>query len=190
MPSFSQSSRAVCAFETAICLFNQYGFNNIGVDRIIETSQIAKASFYKYFQSKEQLIEICLSDQRKALKKEVCWVINTHKNLSVHEKLTRIFDLHANLDGSYHLLFKAIFEIEKRYPDAYQIVVEYRSWLIEEVYKLLLVGHENVSKVDAQMFLFVVDGAMVQLLSGHKVDKGKLLEGWLVGWGVLLFKAD
>ncbi|ENW93256.1 TetR/AcrR family transcriptional regulator [Acinetobacter dispersus] len=184
MPSFSQSSRAVCAFETAICLFNQYGFNNIGVDRIIETSQIAKASFYKYFQSKEQLIEICLSDQRKALKKEVHWVINTHKNLSVHEKLTRIFDLHANLDGSYHLLFKAIFEIEKRYPDAYQIVVEYRNWLIEEVYKLLLVDHVNASEVDAQMFLFVVDGVMVLLLGGSGVDDPEqLIEGFLVGVG-------
>ena len=46
---------------------------------------------------------------------------------------------------------------------------------------LIVVNHRKAAKADAQMFLFVVDGAMVQLLSGNKVDKGKLLEGWLVG---------
>lgn len=67
-----------------------------------------------------------------------------------------VFSLYADLYGYYHLIFKVIFEIKIRYPDAYAIVLEYRSWLIEEVYQLLLVAHANASKVDAEMFLFVV----------------------------------
>lgn len=77
---------------------------------------------------------------------------------------------------------KAIFEIKSRYPDAYAIVLEYRSWLVEEVYQLLLVAHANASKVDAEMFLFVMDGAVVELLGGNEVGKGRLLGRLLVGW--------
>ncbi|RPE27554.1 TetR family transcriptional regulator [Acinetobacter sp. BIGb0102] len=180
MPHLHLSSRALKVLDTSRQLFNQDGFHNVGVDRIIESSNIAKGTFYKYFQSKEQLVEICLAFQRNLLKEEVRSLIHTHKRLSVDEKLERIFFLHADLDGLYHLLFKAIFEIKIRYPDAYAIVLEYRSWLVEEVYQLLLVAHANASKVDAEMFLFVVDGAVVQLLGGCGVDKGEWLKGWLV----------
>ena len=93
-----------------------------------------------------------------ALKEEVFSIIYRKKRLTLHEKLKRIFFLHANLDGFYHLPFKAIFEIEKRYPNAYQTVVKYRNWLIIEIYKLLLTTHTHASKKDAHMFLFVVDG--------------------------------
>ena len=168
MPHLHLSSRALKVLDISRQLFNQDGFHNVGVDRIIETSNIAKATFYKYFQSKEQLVEFCLGFQRNILKEEVRSLTHINKRLSVDEKLERIFHLHVDLDGHYHLLFKAIFEIKIRYPDAYAIVVEYRDWLVEEVYQLLLVAHANASKVDAEMFLFVVDGAVVQLLGGNK----------------------
>lgn len=104
--------------------------------------------------------------------------------MNVHQKLKLIYALHANLEGLYHLLFKAIFEIEKRYPKAYQTVVNYRKWLVGEIYKLLLTTSTYASKKDAHMFLFVVDGAMVLLLGGSNVDDPeRLIEGFLVGMG-------
>ncbi|KYQ84335.1 hypothetical protein AWW72_10085 [Acinetobacter sp. NRRL B-65365] len=59
-------------------------------------------------------------------------------------------------------------------------MLEYRNWLVEEVNQPLLVANLNASKVDAEMFLFVVDGAVVELLGGCGVDKGEWLKGWLV----------
>jgi len=38
---------------------------------------------------------------------------------------------------------------------------------------LLLTTNENALKQDAHMFLFVIDGAMVQLLDPNKPDKQK-----------------
>lgn len=60
-------------------------------------------------------------------------------------------------------------------------MIEYRNWLIDEIYQLLLTSDMNASKEDAQMFLFVIDGAMVQLLGGNEVDKGRFVEGFWVG---------
>ncbi|MCU4580931.1 TetR/AcrR family transcriptional regulator [Acinetobacter gyllenbergii] len=183
MPPFALTYRALKVLDTSQALFSQDGFHQVGVDLIIDASQIAKGTFYKYFHSKEHLVEMTLSLQRTALKKEVRSILYANKNLSGRERLKRIFFLHADLEGMYHLLFRAVFEIKARYPNAYEMVVEYRNWLIREIYMLLARTDIHAAKADAQMFLFVVDGAMVQLLSGHKVDKGKLLDGWLVGWG-------
>ncbi|KCX61016.1 bacterial regulatory domain protein [Acinetobacter pittii] len=95
----------------------------------------------------------------------------------VLDKLKQIYFLHADLNGFYHLPFKAIFEIEKLYPVAYKVVIDYRNWLVSEIYKVLLTLKSTASLQDAYMFLFVIDGAMVQLLSANKIDeRDKLLE--------------
>jgi AcrR family transcriptional regulator len=82
MPHLHLSSRALKVLDTSRQLFNQDGFHNVGVDRIIESSNIAKGTFYKYFQSKEQLVEICLAFQRNLLKEEV-------RSLIIHTSVFR-----------------------------------------------------------------------------------------------------
>jgi AcrR family transcriptional regulator len=41
--------------ETAFILFHQHGYNSTGINQIIADSNVAKASFYKHFTSKEDL---------------------------------------------------------------------------------------------------------------------------------------
>jgi hypothetical protein len=124
-----------------------------------------------------------LTFQKDGLKHEVISIIYVQKELTVIEKLRKIYFLHANLDGLYHLPFKAIFEIAKTHPKAYQVVIEYRNWLINEIYNLLLTINPNALKQDAHMFLFVIDGAMVQLLDVNSVDdRERLLDYFLAGF--------
>ncbi|MNM83444.1 transcriptional regulator BetI [compost metagenome] len=184
MPTLETSSKKLQVIHTAIDLFNRYGFHNTGVDLIAKESKIPKATFYNYFHSKERLIEMSLTFQKDALKQEVISIIYVQKDLTLVEKLRKIYFLHADLEGLYHLPFKAIFEIAKTHPKAYQVVIDYRNWLINEIYNLLLTTNANASKQDAHMFLFVIDGAMVQLLDPKKPDERKrLLEYFLVRLG-------
>jgi len=181
MPHSDLSFRALSVLHSARYLFNKYGFHNVGVDRIIEAAKIPKATFYNYFHSKERLIEMSLTFQKDGLKHEVISIIYVQKDLTVIEKLRKIYFLHADLEGLYHLPFKAIFEIAKTHPKAYQVVIDYRNWLISEIYKLLLTASADASKPDAHMFLFVIDGAMVQLLDPNKTDdRERLLDYFLV----------
>ena len=53
--------------ETALNLFNRHNYSSVGVDRIISESGVAKMTFYKYFPSKESLIEECLSRRNKSI---------------------------------------------------------------------------------------------------------------------------
>jgi len=176
MPNLESSFRALQVLHAAKDLFNQHGFY-IGIDRIISEAKIPKATFYNYFHSKEKLVEMSLTFQKDALKDEVFSIIHSYQELMVFDKLKKIYFLHANLNGFYRLPFKAIFEIEKLYPAAYKLVIDYRNWFINEIYKLLLTVKVTATVEDAYMFLFVIDGAMVQLLSANKIDeRDKLLE--------------
>ena len=163
--------RALSVLHSARYLFNNYGFHKVGVDRIIEAAKLPKATFYNYFHSKERLIEMSLTFQKDGLKEEVLSIIYVQKDLTVIEKLRKIYFLHADLEGLYHLPFKAIFEIEKIYPAAYKLVIDYRKWLIDEIHKLLLTVKPTSTVADAHMFLFVIDGAMVQLLGTNNTDE-------------------
>lgn len=51
--------------ETASQLFYQDGFRAVGVDRAIEKSSVAKATFYKHFRSKEALIVAYLEGRNR-----------------------------------------------------------------------------------------------------------------------------
>jgi len=175
MPHKDLTFPALSVLHTARYLFNKYGFQKVGVDRIIESAKIPKGTFYNYFHSKERLIEMSLTFQKDGLKQEVLSIIYVQKDLDLIEKLRKIYFLHADLEGLYHLPFKAIFEIEKLYPKAYQVVAEYRNWLINEIYRLLITANTEASKEDAYLFLFVVDGAMVQLLGENRVDDRDML---------------
>ncbi|MDC5187698.1 TetR/AcrR family transcriptional regulator [Acinetobacter baumannii] len=180
MPNLEASFRALRVLHTAKDLFNQYGFHKVGIDRIIAESKVTKATFYNHFHSKERLIEMCLTFQKDGLKEEVFSIIHSYRELMVFDKLRKIFYLHANLEGLYRLPFKAIFEIEKFYPTAYKVVVDYRNWLVTQIHGLLLTVKPTALMEDAHMFLFVIDGAMVQLLSANSVDeRDKLLDYFL-----------
>ncbi|MBP2602795.1 TetR/AcrR family transcriptional regulator [Acinetobacter calcoaceticus] len=181
MKNLESSFRALRVLHAAKDLFNQDGFHKVGVDRIIAEAKIPKATFYNDFHSKERLIEMCLTFQKDALEVKVFSILNSYKEQMVLDKLKQIYLLHADLNGFYHLPFKAIFEIKKLYPKAYSVVIEYRTWLINEIYKLLLTVKTTASMKDAHMFLFVIDGAMVQLLSKNSVDeRDKLLNYFLI----------
>ena len=52
--------------ETALSLFNRYGFHATGVDRIVAVAKVAKKTLYAHFPSKEDLILAALSRKRSA----------------------------------------------------------------------------------------------------------------------------
>jgi len=183
MSNSGQSLRKLNILHTSSYLFNKYGFHNIGIDRITESARVSKSTFYFNFQSKEKLIEMCLIFQKDELKDKVFSIVHSCCELKVIDNLKKIFFLHVDLEGFYHLQFKAIFEIEKLYPTAYKVVSDYRNWLIKEIYKLLLMLKFTATVEDAYIFLFVIDGAMMQLLESNKtLEKEEWLDCFLAGF--------
>jgi len=100
------------------------------------------------------------------------------------DKLKTLYLLHTDLEGLYYLLFKAIFETKLTYPKAYQIAVRYRTWLLNEIYSQLIKLKTDVSFQDAKLFLYMIEGVIIQLLSSDKTgEREMILECFLNGLG-------
>ncbi|WP_375586747.1 TetR/AcrR family transcriptional regulator [Acinetobacter baumannii] len=181
MPNLVLPTRALYVVNKAIDLFHHRGFHLIGVDRIVKESEITKATFYNYFHSKERLIEICLMVQKEKLQEQVVAMVEYDLNTLVIDKLKKLYFLHTDLEGPYYLLFKAVFEIKNSYPNAYQSAVRYRTWLKNEIYSQLRTLKTDVSFTDAKLFLYMVEGTIIQLLSSGGVDERERLLDYFLG---------
>jgi AcrR family transcriptional regulator len=177
-------TRAIQVINTSIYLFHHFGFHTVGVDRIVKECGIPKATFYNYCHSKEWFIEICLIVQEERLKEKVVLIAEYDQDLSVKEKLKKLYLLHTDLEGLYYLLFKAIFETKLTYPKAYQVAIKYRTWLINEIYSQLRALKTDATFQDAKLFLYMIEGAIIQLLSSDGADdQEKVLDCFLRSLG-------
>jgi len=183
MPPLVLPTRALKVVNKSIELFHYNGFHLVGIDRIVKESEIPKATFYNYFHSKERFIEICLIVQKERLKEKVVSVVEYDRDTNASDKLKKLYLLHADLDGLYYLLFKAIFEIKLTHPKAYQTAVRYRTWLTNEIYSQLRALNADVSFTDAKLFLYMIEGAIIQRLSLSEVDE-RVVEVFLRGMSV------
>ncbi|ENZ1198031.1 TetR/AcrR family transcriptional regulator [Acinetobacter baumannii] len=180
MPNLVLPTRTLYVVNKAIDLFHHRGFHLIGVDRIVKESEITKATFYNYFYSKERLIEICLMVQKEKLQEQVVAMVEYDLNTAAIDKLKKLYYLHTDLEGPYYLLFKAIFEIKNSYPNAYQSAMRYRTWLKNEIYSQLRVLNADASFTDAKLFVYMVEGTIIQLLSSDgAIEREKMLDCFL-----------
>ncbi|MDP4148666.1 MAG: TetR/AcrR family transcriptional regulator [Bacteroidota bacterium] len=76
--------------ETASRLFYTQGYNNTGINQLIKEAKVAKASFYEYFPSKEDL----LVEYLKAAAEQTNRLLKTavEKAATPREKVLAVFD--------------------------------------------------------------------------------------------------
>ncbi len=175
MPNLVISPRAIQVVNKSIDLFHHHGFHTVGIDRIVKESQIPKATFYHYFHSKERFIEICMIVQKERLKEKVVSMVEYTSQTSVMDKLKKLYVLHTDLEGFYYLLFKAIFETKLTYPKAYITAMRYRTWLLNEIYSQLIKLKKDASFQDAKLFLYMIEGTIIQLLSSGQVGDREMI---------------
>ncbi|WGM23374.1 TetR/AcrR family transcriptional regulator [Acinetobacter pittii] len=180
MPKLVLSSRAIHVINKSIDLFHHRGFHTVGVDRIVKECKITKATFYNFFHSKERFIEICLIVQKERLKERVVSIVEYAQDTSATDKLKQLYFLHTDVEGMYYLLFKAMFETKLSYPKAYITAVRYRTWLLNEIYSQLIKLKTDATFQDAKLFLYMIEGAIIQLLSSDgAIEREKMLDCFL-----------
>ncbi|ARG17413.1 TPA: TetR/AcrR family transcriptional regulator [Acinetobacter nosocomialis] len=181
MPNLVLSTRALEVVKKGINLFHHGGFHMVGVDKIVKETEVNKMTFYNYFHSKERFIEICLIVQKERLQDQVVAMVEYDLGTAAIDKLKKLYYLHTDLEGPYYLLFKAIFETKNNYPNAYQTAVRYRTWLTNEIYSQLRMLNADASFTDAKLFVYMVEGTIIQLLSSDgTIEREKMLERFLL----------
>lgn len=146
---------------TASRLFYSEGIHSVGVDRIVDEAAVTRATFYRHFPGKEDLVEAYLRAQDAAVRAAL-------DEARDEDPADLLRHLAAGMGGQ---ICRAGFRgcpfinAAAEYPDAthpvHAAVVEHRAWL-EGVARRALAGTGHPDPAGAaRTFMMLRDGAMV-----------------------------
>ncbi|TDC74029.1 TetR family transcriptional regulator [Actinomadura sp. 7K507] len=148
--------------QAAEDLFYAEGIRAVGVERLLERSGVGRASFYRHFASKDDLVTAVLRERdekwRQALAEDVA---------SRGDDPLALFDaLEASFDDDYRgcSFINAMAEIADTDHAVYRLAEEHKRAVTDYVGELLAkAGHAEHADLAAQ-FVLLLDGAIVTAL--------------------------
>lgn len=149
--------------NTAFRLFYEFGFNYVGVDRIILESNVAKMTFYKYFPAKVRLYEACLNREFNEIQTGILNSINALDEGNHVEKIKSLFAwfytrTHTpNYNGMLYQKAKA----ELTNPSCLDIIDNYYNWLDQLILELFSKAKVSQPNSKTKIAIAFIDG-MVQ----------------------------
>ena len=162
--------------RTASALFYTEGIHAVGVDRIVAQAQVTRATFYRHFPGKEELVLAYLRAQDDALRAQL--------GADPRDAAEASTLLHAAVDAMGGEICRTGFRgcpfinAAAEYPDAdhpvHVLVVAHRAWF-ESVARRALErsGHPRAREA-AHTFMMLRDGAMV---AGYLDDARRAADG-------------
>lgn len=157
------SAKRDSIITTAMRLFNQYGFTNIGIDRIIDESGVAKMTFYKHFPSKNQLIRQCLIERDRFIREQANQRLLL-ANTDVHSQIRALFDWYQDWfmqkDFFGCMFIKASDEFGND-STIQTIILTHKQWLAQKIEEVLTAGNIADAITKAKQIQIALDGAIV-----------------------------
>jgi AcrR family transcriptional regulator len=152
--------------DMALPLFSAHGFKATGIDKIIAASGVAKASFYRHFPSKDDLVLACLkvwhTTHFEALTTHTLTADEKGRPVAIFEALSSLCDA-PDFRGC--LLNNALMETPDPSHPVHIYVVnakeEIRQWF-EHV--LAEAGYSDLNDTLSYEWLVLYDGAMIMAM--------------------------
>ncbi|SEE42585.1 transcriptional regulator, TetR family [Streptomyces sp. 2131.1] len=165
---------------TAVRIFYAEGIHSVGIDRIIAEAQVTRATLYRHFSGKEDLVLAYLDQADQGIRAQ----------LSAAQESAR------TPDGKVRAVGRAIAEgirsdgfrgcaflnAAAEYPDPahpiHQAVLAHRQWFLDTVTGLLAQVGDAPAEAAGRHFAMLRDGAMA---AGCLADPGLITETFLEG---------
>src|ERR1700744_5820237 len=148
--------------ETATRIFYADGIHSIGVDRIIAEAKTTRATFYRHFPSKADLLLPYRQATDQAIRKQVYTAIAAGRSAS--DAVRAIAASIAEGIQSPGFRGCAFLNAVAEYPDpghpVHQAVLAHRQWFSETITSLMASIEEYKAVPAAQHFVMLRDGAM------------------------------
>lgn len=160
--------------NTAMVLFHKQGYNNTGINQIIEDAGVSKASFYQHFRSKD---ELCIEFLNKRYD---YWVSEleqfTSETKTVQEKFQKSFDfliyMNEREDFRGCSFLNILSEIPSDKEDIHQVICTHKNKLRENFNEVL----QN-DMVSAHIYLLFESALLTSQLyrSNELIEKSKVI---------------
>lgn len=171
--------------NTATRIFYAEGIHAVGIDRIVAEAQVTRATLYRHFAGKEDLVLAYLDQVDRATRAQADEAMAT--GLPAVEKIRALGRSIAQGIGSPGFRGCAFLNAAAEYPDpespVHKAVLAHRQWFLETVTELLAAIQKTGAGPAARHFVMMRDGAMA---TGCLFDPELIRETFLRGVDRLL----
>ncbi len=154
-------------FSTCQDRFLKEGFARTSVDEIATDLAMSKKTFYKYFSSKEDLVQQIMERFMGSVRGNVERILLSDK--SAVEKLSEIIAMIGTNAGRLSPAFGQ--DIQRRIPQLWKHIEEFRRQRISEVFARLITQGVNEGTMrpdmNARVFLMCVLGSIDRIMQPH-----------------------
>ncbi|MEV4347681.1 TetR/AcrR family transcriptional regulator [Actinoplanes sp. NPDC049596] len=165
---------------TATQIFYADGIHSVGVDRIIAEAKVTRATFYRHFPSKDDLVVTYLQEVHQMDRAAITAAIAAHTTAA--DSLLAIADSIAA--GIKRPGFRgcAFLNAAAEFPDVnhpvHQQIIAHRQWFLDTLTTLMAQVAEDSSDAAARHFVMLRDGAMA---AGCLFDPDLVVDTFLRG---------
>ncbi|WBB52563.1 TetR/AcrR family transcriptional regulator [Verrucosispora sp. WMMD573] len=184
-PDTRPSEARLRLLATATRIFYSEGIHSVGVDRIIAEAKVTRATFYRHFPSKDDLILAYLREIHEMERGTVDAAIADNSS-PVGPLLAIAGSIAQNIQAPG---FRgcAFLNAAAEYPDTEHPVrreiIAHRQWFLDTLSKLMTQVHPDTADPAARRFVMLRDGAMA---AGCLFDPALVSETFLHGVDDLL----
>ena len=147
---------------TASRLFYAEGLHSVGVDRILAEAKVTRATMYRHFAGKEDLVLAYLAEADKATRHNVeAGVAAAADDVDAVRSVARGIAAHIRLEEFRGCAFlNAAAEYADPEHPVHQAVLAHRQWFLDTVTALLARVGDAPAERDGRHFVMLRDGAM------------------------------
>ncbi|MBB2947811.1 AcrR family transcriptional regulator [Actinoplanes lutulentus] len=157
---------------TASAIFYAEGIHSVGVDRIIAEAKVTRATFYRHFPGKEDLVLAYLNSADQAIRGQVTSAMADRKPEDAIRAVAASIAEGIRSPGFRGCAFlNAVAEYPHPDHPVHRVVIAHRQWFLDTITTLL-------PEPDAQHFVMLRDGAMA---AGCLFDPALICETFLRG---------
>lgn len=166
--------------ETATRLFYTEGIHSVGIDRIVAEAKVTRATLYRHFPGKEDLVVAYLQAVHRLDRDQVGKALDSGRPAA--DTLRAIAESIA--DGIRSAGFRgcAFLNAVAEYPDpehpVHKAVLAHRAWFLRTITDLLAHVGETPPEPAGRHFVMLRDGAMAE---GCLSDPAEVCETFLQG---------
>jgi len=172
-------------------LFYGEGLHSVGIDRVIADAGVTRATLYRHFPSKDDLLVAYLTEADRAIRAQVAAARSAAEGGPPGDVVRAVAATIADGIRSPGFRGCAFLNAAAEYPDpahpVHRAVLAHRQWFLETVTELLAAAGESAPEPAARHFVMLRDGAMA---AGCLTDPAPVCETFLLGVEGLLKYRD
>ncbi|MBY8866212.1 TetR/AcrR family transcriptional regulator [Streptomyces sennicomposti] len=176
----SMSEARARLLGTATRIFYSEGIHSVGVDRIIAEARVTRATLYRHFKGKEELILSYLQQADQGIRGQVAGI--RAQGLAAADTVRAVSRSIAEGIGSPGFRGCAFLNAAAEYPDpehpVHQAVLAHRQWFLETATQLLADAGCAPADAAGRHLVMLRDGAMA---AGCLSDPAPICETFLNG---------